>query len=72
METGQSIIYIYIYNIICTPSGVVRIYQSNPSRLIYYNTAVRDLTDIYARLPRVPSALGRVRTYQSNPEQAVL
>ena len=31
--------------------------------LIYYNTAVRGLTDIYARLPRA-------RIYQSNPEQS--
>ena len=40
--------------------------------LIYYNTAARGLTDIYARLPRARSAQGRVRIYQSNPEQAVL
>ena len=40
--------------------------------LIYYNTAARGLTDIYAQLPRAHSARGRVRIYQSNPEQAVL
>ena len=38
--------------------------------LIYYNTAARGLTDIYARLPRARSARGRVRIYQSNPEQS--
>ena len=31
---------------------------------IYCNTAARDLTDIYARLPRVRSARGRVQIYQ--------
>ena len=40
--------------------------------LIYYNTASRGLTDIYARLSRERSARGRVHIYQSNPEQAVL
>ena len=40
--------------------------------LIYYNTAARGLTDIYAQLPRACSAQGRVHIYQSNPEQAVL
>ena len=38
--------------------------------LIYHNTAVRGLTDIYARLPRARSARGRVRIYQSNPKQS--
>ena len=46
--------------------------------LIYYNTAVRGLTDIYAlslgrvyaQLPRARSTRGRVRIYQSNPEQS--
>ena len=40
--------------------------------LIYCNTAARGLTDIYVRLPRARSVLGRVRIYQLNPEQAVL
>ena len=38
--------------------------------LIYYNTASRGLTDICARFPRACSARGRVRIYQSNPEQS--
>ena len=38
--------------------------------LIYYNTVVRGLTDIYARLSRARSTRGRVHIYQSNPEQS--
>ena len=66
--------YIYIYKYIITYIFIytyiyiyIYIYI-----LIYYNTAAKGLTNIYALLPRARNVRGRVRIYQSNPEQAVL
>ena len=54
----------YIYTYIHTYIYIYIIYIC-----ICYNTAGRDLPDIYARRPRVRSARGRVRIYPANPDR---